>query len=452
MQLRDYQQKIIDDLRVVLRNYNSPVVVLGCGGGKSVICAEIARLSTIKGNRVLFLVHRIELIEQIKNTFIKHGVNMELCDILMVQAGCKLNKEYKLIITDESHHSTCKTYKKIYNKYPNAKRVNVTATPCRTDGRGLEETCDYLLETVSTKWLIKNKYLSPYEYYSVTLDGIDWDSIKKVRGEYEDITELLDKPIIYGDVFKYYNNGSKTICYCSSIKHSIDTANEFCNRGIPAKHIDGTTPKQERKKIIEDFRTGKILVLCNYSLIAEGFDVPDCDTVMLLRKTASLNLYIQMSMRCMRYKENKIAKIYDFCGNIYEHGAPDMDREWSLSGKIKQPKLINENGDYRIRVCQNCFRTFKTAPVCPYCGEKYELKPREIEAKENIRLAQITAEEMAKIEKEKKKKRMEVGMAKTLPELIKIGKERGYKNPVYWAKMIINSRDRKKPAYKKFGE
>ena len=186
-------------------------------------------------------------------------------------------------------------------------------------------------------------------------------------------------------------------------------------------------------------------------MIAEGFDVPDCDTVMLLRKTASLNLYIQMSMRCMRYKENKIAKIYDFCGNIYEHGAPDMDREWSLSGKIKQPKLINENGDYKIRVCQNCFRTFKTAPVCPYCGEKYELKPREIEAKENIRLAQITAEEMAKIEQEKKKKRMEVGMAKTYEELIKIGKERGYKNPVYWAKMIINSRDRKKTAYKKFG-
>lgn len=451
MQLRDYQQQIIDNLRKVLINYNSPVVVLGCGGGKSVICAEISKLATDKGNRVLFLVHRIELIEQIKNTFIKHGVNMELCDISMVQAGCKLNKEYKLIITDESHHSTCKTYKKIYNKYPNAKRVNVTATPCRTDGRGLEETCDYLLETVSTKWLIKNKYLSPYEYYSVTLDGIDWDAIKKVRGEYEDITELLDKPVIYGDVFKHYKNGSKAICYCSSVKHSIDTATEFCNRGIPAKHIDGKTPKEERKQIIEDFKNGKILVLCNYSLIAEGFDVPDCDTVMLLRKTASLNLFIQMAMRCMRYKENKTAYIYDFCGNIYEHGFPDMEREWSLSGKVKKHREINEFGEYSIRTCQNCFRAFKTAKECPYCHELYIVKPREIAEQENIRLARITAEEMAKMELEKKKKRMEVGRARTLEELIKIGKERGYKNPVYWAKMIINSRDRNKPAYKKFG-
>lgn len=443
MHLRNYQQKIIYDLRDVLIKYNSPVVVLGCGGGKSVVCAEISKLATDKGNRVLFLVHRIELIEQIQNTFIKHGVNMDLCDISMVQTGYKLDKDYKLIITDESHHSTCKTYKKIYEKYPDAKRVNVTATPCRTDGRGLEETCDYLLETVSTKWLIDNKYLAPYEYYSITLDTIDWDSIKKVRGEYEDITELLDKPVIYGDVFKHYKIGNKAICYCSSVKHSIDTANEFCNRGIPAKHIDGTTPKEERKQIIEDFRNGKVMVLCNYSLIAEGFDVPDCDTVMLLRKTASLNLFIQMSMRCMRYKENKTAYIYDFCGNIYEHGFPDMEREWSLTGRVKQHKTINENGDYTIRVCQNCFRTFKTAPVCPYCHAEYKLKEREIQEKENIRLAKITAEEIKEIEHKKKLLRMEVGRAKTREELIRIGKERGYKNPFYWANMILNNRGRK---------
>ena len=79
-------------------------------------------------------------------------------------------------------------------------------------------------------------------------------------------------------------------------------AEEFNMRGIPAKHIDGGINKQERKQIIEDFRTGKVMVLCNYGLIAEGFDVPDCDMVLLIRKTASLNLFIQMTMRCMRFK------------------------------------------------------------------------------------------------------------------------------------------------------
>lgn len=391
MKLYNYQQIIITKLKQTLLNgYNSPVIVLGCGGGKSFICADIVKSATLKKNAVLFLVHRIELIEQITETFINYGVDMSLCDIAMVQSAKKLNREYKLIITDESHHNTCKTYQNIYDKYPNVKRINVTATPCRTDGRGLGETCDYLIETVSTKWLIKNNYLSPYEYYTITLDGFNPETLKKFCGEYEDVTDLLDKPRIYGDIFKHYKTGKKAICYCSSIKHSINTAQEFNNRGINAAHIDGNTPKEQRKQIINDFRNGKIMVLCNYALISEGFDVPDCDMVLLLRKTTSLGLFIQMTMRCMRFKENKTAIILDFCGNAYEHGLPDDDRKWTLDSKIKMVKNISAEPDIIARSCKNCFKTYAgNNRICPYCEFDNGKTKKEIEQDKQAELERI---------------------------------------------------------------
>lgn len=414
MELRPYQNDIIVKTRKVLARYQSPCVVLGCGGGKSVICGMISKMATDKGNRVLFLVHRIELVDQIVDTFKFCNVNMELCDVKMVQSAHKLVHDYKLIITDEAHHSTAKTYQNLYNRYPEAKRVNVTATPCRTDGRGLVETCDYLLETVSTKWLIENNYLAPYKYFGINLLTI---KPKKVRGEYEDLTETLSKPKIYGDIMKYYREGSKVICYCSGLEHSRATAEEFNSRNIPSSHIDGGTEKTERKQIIEDFRSGKIKVLCNFSLLGEGFDVPDCDTVMILRKTSSLNLFIQMSMRSMRYKPNKIAYIYDFCGNCYEHGLPDDDRKWSLDSNVSIKKNPDAEPDVLVRICSECFRAYSSTEgrYCPYCNHDNGKTKAEIKADKEAELVEI-----------KRKDKIELHSCKNLDELIEYAVKKEY--------------------------
>lgn len=437
MELRPYQHDAISKLRDAFRNgYKSPVLVLPCGGGKSVICADIAKSATDKKNNVLFLVHRIELVEQIQDTFKTYGVDLNRCDIKMVQSSKKLTKDYSIIITDESHHSTCRTYQNVYRKFPNALRVNVTATPCRTDGRGLGETCDCLIETVTTKWLIENKYLAPFEYYCPKI-MVDFANLQKIRGEYEDQTELMDKPKIYGDIIKNYQIGKKCICYCSSIRHSIKTAEEFNQHGIPARHIDGTTEKSERKQIIEDFRTGRIMVLCNYSLIAEGFDVPDCDMVMLLRKTASLNLFIQMTMRCMRFKKNKSAIILDFCGNVFEHGMPDEERKWSLEPTKKIQTNASSEPDIVARTCEHCYRTYAgTNRICPYCGADNGKTRKEIE--------QEKQEELERIERLKREqKRTEQWKATSFEALVALGKSRGYKNPSYWAAKIIQNRRKK---------
>ncbi len=425
-----YQQEIIDKTRQALIKYKSPCVVLGCGGGKSVICGTISRLATDKNNLVLFMVHRIELVDQIIDTFIKCGVNMELCDVKMVQSAHKLTRDYKLIITDEAHHAPAGSYMKVYERYPEAKRVNVTATPCRTDGRGLGETCDVLIETVTVDWLIENKYLAPFKYYGINLLTT---KPKKVRGEYEDLTEQLNKPKIYGDIFKYYKTESKTICYCSSLDHSRQTCEEFNQRLIPAAHIDGTTPKDERKAIIQAFRTGEIKVLCNFSLLGEGFDVPDCDTVMILRKTSSLNLFIQMSMRSMRYRPNKTAYIYDFCGNCFEHGLPNDEREWSLDPTVRVKKNDDSEEGVMVRTCTECFRVYngKIGRFCPYCDHDNGKTKAEIKADKEAELIEI-----------KKLQKKQVQKAVTYEDLLKIERERGYKHG--WARMKFNNSWRNK--------
>lgn len=397
MELRPYQIEILNETRkAYAEGSKAPCIVAPCGAGKSVIVAEIAKCATEKGNRVLFLVHRQELCEQIERTFQWWGVNMRLCYVGMVQTVARRMKRIhrpKLIITDENHHSLAATYKKIYAYFFDAKRVGVTATPIRLNGDGLGDVNDKLIMGVSTKWLIENKYLAPFDYYAPHIT--DLTGLRSSRGEYiaSDITKRLDKPSIYGDVIKYYSelsNQKQAICYCASIEHSKKMAEQFCDAGIIAVHIDGETPTGSRATIIDDFRAGKIKILCNVDLISEGFDVPDCNTAILLRPTKSLTLYIQQSMRCMRYKENKRAVIIDHVGNYARFGLPDADRKWSLNVKPKLEEKEKTEEKIRVRQCPECYFTHEYSPQCPKCGYVYEVEGRKIQVNASSKLGRIT--------------------------------------------------------------
>ena len=170
MQLRPYQNDLVEQVRQAWREgYKAPCIVLGCGGGKSCIVAEIARRTTWNGKRVLFLVHRRELVDQIFRTFVRWGVLMDLCQIGMVQTFTRRLKKLPkpaLIITDENHHSLAQSYKRIYEHFSDVPRVGVTATPVRLNGDGLGDVNDKLIIGVSTKWLIKHNCLAPYDYYA----------------------------------------------------------------------------------------------------------------------------------------------------------------------------------------------------------------------------------------------------------------------------------------------
>lgn len=382
IELRDYQLQAISDVSKAWRKgFKRPCIVIPCGGGKSVITAEMGKLTTDSGSRVLFIVHRRELCDQIERTFTDWGVDMDLCTVGMVQTICRRLDHMeppKLIITDENHHCLASSYRKIYNAFPFAFGVGVTATPVRLNGGGLGDVNDRLIIGPSVRELIFRNCLADFDYYAPQVADLS-DLKRRSTGDFDPVqaAELLDSPAIYGDILRHYRklaDGVKAICYCSTIRHSEEMAKRFRDAGIPAAHIDGNTPKELRAQIIQDFRDNRLQILCNVDLISEGFDVPDCGCSILLRPTKSLTLFIQQAMRSMRYVPGKRAIIIDHVGNVHRHGLPDLDREWTLDPKPAR----KQKNEVHVRQCPKCYFTHYTASKCPNCGHIYQKTKEEI--------------------------------------------------------------------------
>ena len=439
IKLRPYQQELINNVRKsYLKGHRSPCVVLGCGGGKTVLFAYMAKNSQDKGNTVWFLVHRKELLDQTIATFDKFNIERKTIHIAMVNTVSRnLNKYPKpdFIIFDECHFSMAVTWRKIIDAFPNAKLAGLTATPTRLDGKPLGEIYDDLVEGESIKSLIDKGYLAPYKYYAPIVT--DLSSLKKVRGEYDPTkaAELLSTKAVFGDVIKHYKeyaDGKQTICYCATINHSELMAQEFREHGINAVHFDGNTPKKERDRIIQNFREGKITILCNVDLISVGFDCPDVDCCILLRPTDSTALYIQQACRALRFREGKTAIILDHVNNYERHGLPDDERQWSLGNKYEKPKRFQEDGTLKIKQCPSCFAVFEAGTsICPHCGHEIKLEREELKNIKEIKLQEI---------KRKKKEEVEKNVldfsspedCKDIQELYAYAKRHNYKNGWVW--------------------
>ena len=432
MELRKYQLESVEATRNLFRQgYKRVLTVLPCGAGKTV---EFAYMCSRHKGYVWFLVHRRELIDQADDTFTYNNIDKNNVMINMVQTVTRHINDYKkptMIIFDEAHHSTSKTWTRIIEAFPDVPIVGLTATPCRLDGKPLGDIYQAMTVGISARELIEQGYLSKYDYYApkINLEDANWE-IKGSDYDMQSVESSFDKAAIYGDVLKYVDPNRKTIIYCPTIKFSKQLQANIPN----SVHFDADTPKEERKRIVEDFKSGKIRCLLNVDLIGEGFDCPDCDTVILLRPTMSTALYIQQSMRCLRPAPNKKAIIYDLVGNVFRHGLPDDDRNWSLTKRIRHHKNKDE---LKIRECKNCFRVYKgNNSICPYCGFDNGKTKKEIEMEQKAELERIT-------ELKKKEERMEVGRCRTFDELFWLAVKRKYKNPVFWANTILKSRNNK---------
>lgn len=448
-QLYPYQQSLVDKARkAYTEGFKAPCIVAPCGAGKSIIIAEIVRMSTENKNRVLFLVHRKELLDQIESTLINNGVGMEYVKLGMVQTIVRRLDEMErpdLIVVDENHHVLARSYKRIL-EYFDTLVIGFTATPIRLNGDGLGDINDVLIEEVDAKWLIENKYLAPYDYYSIDLS--DETKLKKSStGDYtyDSMSDSLGDTI-YGDVIKHYQqliNGQKTILYAHNVEYSKMYAEKFNESGIPAAHIDAKTPKGERDEIIQKFRDGEILVISNVDILGEGFDVPDCTAVMLLRPTQSLSLYIQQSMRPMRYRPNKTATIIDHVGNVYKHGFPDMEREWTLDKKGRKRTEVEAFPIWECAIesdgCGGVFRAEEIEITRMFSEERNEfLNYRQCPACKELHLIESNndkqIDDQATLEKldtdtveQEFYKRRNWRKAKSYKELQAIGKANGYK-------------------------
>ena len=336
-----------------------------------------------------------------------------------------------MIIFDEAHHSTSTTWTRIIDAFPDVYIIGLTATPARLDGRQLGDIYQAMTVGISAKELIAKGYLCQYDYYAPKINLED--ASYKIKGSDYDmlsVEEEFNKKAIYGDVLKYIDKSRKTIIYCPTINYSKQLVSHI---GDIAKHFDGDTPHNERDDIIRKFKNGEIRVLSNVNLIGEGFDCPDCDTVILLRPTMSITLYIQQSMRCLRPAEHKRAIIYDLVGNVFRHGLPDDDREWSLTKSIKQHKHTDI---ILIRECKNCMRVYSGVQrICPYCGFDNGKTLKEIETETKVELQRIE-------QLEKKERKAEVNRCRDFKSLYELAKQRGYKNPAGWARLRLYIRNK----------
>lgn len=439
--LRDYQLDLIQSIQQSMSAKNKRILTQSpAGSGKSVTMAEIARLATDKKNFVLFVVHRRELVDQIKSTFKANGVDFNHCYVGMVQTVTnkldKLSFKPSIILVDEAHHSLAKTYQRIFDHFPDAYTLGFTATPTLLSGKGLGRFYDDLIIGKSVQWLIDNHRLAPFDYYSIDL--LNHDQLKhSSTGDYtyKSIDDAT-KNVQYGDVIEHYKklaDNTKTIIYTHSVEASKRVAEAFKSAGYSAQAVDGKTNKQVRQQAMEDFRSGKVTILVNAELYGEGVDVPDCETVVLLRPTESLSLFIQQTMRSMRYQPNKQATIIDHVGNYLTHGLPNTEHVWTLEDVEKNKKSKDRPEDLiSLTSCPHCFAVIESGSnPCPLCNFEIVVEAKDLEVVDADlnKIDQVSFQtDYRAIRLKKEYAQKEVSELNTIEDFYLYAKSRGYKD------------------------
>lgn len=370
--------------------------------------AEIARKTTANHKRVMFLIHRKEVLQQAVKTFNNQDVNPDLLTTGMVQTLTRRVDKLPIpdvILVDEAHHALAKSYQNILNKFPKAIVLLFTATPHRTGRVQLDRIADDIIVGQSIHELTEKGFLAPFRYFQ---PPNDFNSKLLKRGSTGDFTnDSMQQAMstkIFGHIVKQYKriaNGMQAVVYTYSIDSAIKIAAEFNSEGISAVEVDGTTSKEKRAVAVRKFREQKIKILVNVNLFTEGVDLPDVDCVIMARPTASLALYLQFSMRCLNPRPGKTAIIIDHANNFKSFGYPDDDRDWKQaikSGKQKSKTLLKDPG-MSIVTCDYCFAVVKASEVkdgkCPICGKP--IKVHEAKPISDVDLVEATRERKEKI-------------------------------------------------------
>lgn len=378
--LRDYQQEAKAKIFDQWDSWDNILYQMPTGTGKTRLFTSIIRdisLASLKENRrkgILIIAHRTELIEQIDESLnkyrIPHGIiagsfkdrrNLLLpVQVASIQTithptNRKLAEAFHadFVIIDEAHHALAQSYTKLWSYYPQSKKLGVTATPWRMDGRGFRGIFDTFIPSMQIKEFLKKRWLAPYRYYSVPFDSQIRNKIESIReynldGDYKTsvLEQVVDTCRIRAQLLESYLNfvkGKKGIIYSISRKHSKHICNQFLEVGIRIADIDSETPSHLRKKLVQDFKDGKLDIIVNVDIFSEGFDCPDLEFVQLARPTRSLVKYIQQVGRGLRRNGNKQCIILDNVGMYGRFGLPDDERPWEeyFNGNDKSPNIMS---------------------------------------------------------------------------------------------------------------
>jgi len=415
--LRDYQQEVVDKILAAWLHVLNVLAVVPTGGGKTVIFCHLIALHV---GAAVAVVHRKEILAQISVSLaefgVKHRVIAPASTVSMIRKRHlkKLGRSFidpqavvgvasvqtlaskstqknpqlmrwlaqvTLAVFDEGHHYVrTGSWAKAVNLLAKAKKLFVTATPERADGKGLgaheDGFAEVMVEGPQTHWLIKNGYLTPFKYRAPQTDLDMSDLPITATGDVSSkvLRQRTVESHLVGDVVDSYlryddTRGRKAIVFASDVETAEELARKFVSKGVKAQSLDGTTEAGVRERAIDDFSHGDTQVLVNVDLFDEGFDVPGVEVAIVARVTMSLAKYLQMVGRALRLMDGKeYAVIIDPVKNWERHGMPNWPRKWTLGGSGG-----GGGGGPRDTVAQrSCLQCTQPYEVfykqCPTCG------------------------------------------------------------------------------------
>ena len=365
IKLFDYQEDMKDRVEKALRLHRSVMAQMPTGTGKTYLLTAVidSFVSNNPKEKVWIVAHRRELVSQIDETVRKfHSYSASNTSSLLSSVKAVsiqwLSKHYDeievepgMIVIDEAHHALAKTYKEMWERFPKAKFLGLTATPCRLNGKGFTDLFDVLVQSWGVPEFISKGRLATYDFVSIKLDGVTQrliDSLQKrgADGDYQnkEMDRLLNKKPNIERLYRSleeYAKDRKGIVYAINISHAQKITKLYQEHGVKTIAIDSKTPATERQQDIEAFKKGDIQVLVNVDIFSEGFDCPDVEFVQLARPTLSLAKYLQMVGRGLRVaKGKKNCVIIDNVGLYRVFGLPSQVWNWNamFEGKLKVGK------------------------------------------------------------------------------------------------------------------
>jgi superfamily II DNA or RNA helicase len=425
MNPRKYQQDARHQCNALLNAGRHPVNVSPCRTGKTVTAAFITFDRVKLGQHVFVLTPTEEIFNQWRITLSDVKIDSGYINSSGVQGRGKmvyvcmpmslnnllsqLPEKFSpdIIITDECHHSMADTWMNIYNFYPRAGRLGLTATPQRTDGKGLDNIYTDIVQTITMQEAIDNGQIAepliivPEQYVgNIPINNGDYDV--------ETQAELLGTTRIIGDVIKQYSNilaGLPVLVACSTHEHAKKMTEAFCDVGWNFEHIHGNLHYRERARMIRHIRSGSINGLCTVGIGSEGLDIDGLYGLIWLCRTKSITKFIQFSSRPLNKIEGKkYGIIIDPVGNTFIHGLPQLNRTWKLTGRTEAGQ--QEDAAPKMKICPACSvmnaELNVTCHICGYdfTGERPAGKGRKLPVMVDGKMVILGADELAERKEE----------------------------------------------------
>ena len=412
MEPRDYQAKDIARINEAHRSVRNLLYVLPCRAGKTVVVSKV-----IQANRggTVAIAHRTELVCQLSRTLAKNGILHRVVGSLPLIRLCVKEhlretgknwvcanasvtaasvdtlvrlapdtpwlREATLAVVDEAHHLLSENkWGKAMLMLPNARLLGVTATPRRSDGKGLgcdsDGLFDQMIEGVTMTELMSRGFIAPYRLFAPRSDINLMNMAISASGDYSptQLRDAVHASHIIGDVVDSYLKIAPDklgMVFCVDVAEATAQAAAFRAAGISAEVLSADDTAEHRAAVQAKHQKREVMILCNVGLFSEGVDIPMLEVVIIARPTASFALWYQMFCRVLNPAPGKVGIVIDHVGNTMRHGVPDAVQVWSMARAEKVARGAVDPDVAKVNVCPSCLSVFDKLQgwTCPYCGE-----------------------------------------------------------------------------------